>query len=262
MIPVQSPFINFLICTLDDISLSSSNPNATIIEAANEFKSVLYDLAPVEDDETRKRIWLTFPRGEMMSEAEYDKWQNFLFYDGYEEYTERWAIDNPDEIAWYNLSFYEGLDEKGRSDYIGIEVNGHTVLQISTRSKKRESTIDWYGHPAEDEPEYAEELIRILTDGARKSMAMLRDGTYNDFVGENLPYRYRNGIIRRSELWAIYPEEKEELLAGLSSEDIEQYEKYVEKMRQELEGSSPSSETRFWKPAPPLTRPAGTAQKA
>jgi hypothetical protein len=54
-------------------------------------------------------------------------------------------------------------------------------------------------------------------------MEMLREGTYNKYVADNLPYPYRSGVIKRSVLYAALPEYKEQAFDGLKPEQIQRY---------------------------------------
>ena len=44
---------------------------------------------------------------------------------------------------------------------------------------------------------------------------MLRAGTYNDFVEENHPCLHRTGVIARSDVWRVFPEEKDRIREGM-----------------------------------------------
>ena len=58
---------------------------------------------------------------------------------------------------------------------------------------------------------------------------MLRNGTYNDFVEANLPYQHRTGVIRRKDLWIIYPENRESVYEGLDEDTYKDFQEFLSK---------------------------------
>lgn len=62
------------------------------------------------------------------------------------------------------------------------------------------------------------ELLPLLTEAAEKSMAMLKNGTYNDYVEKNLPYEHRTGVIKRSDEWKADPDAKKYVWENMDEE--------------------------------------------
>ena len=55
----------------------------------------------------------------------------------------------------------------------------------------------------------------------------LKEGNYNDYLQEFLPYLYRTGVIERKRFWEIDPKRKELDLDDLTEPEIEEFLKYT-----------------------------------
>lgn len=49
----------------------------------------------------------------------------------------------------------------------------------------------------------------------------VRDGTYNDYLENNLSYKNRFVVIKRSDYRKLYPEYRENLLNEISSDEVD-----------------------------------------
>jgi len=52
-------------------------------------------------------------------------------------------------------------------------------------------------------PNEIPEFVQWLIDGVKECIEMLKAGTYNDFIKENLPPEHRTGKILRKHYWDI-----------------------------------------------------------
>lgn len=63
-------------------------------------------------------------------------------------------------------------------------------------------------------------LLEKISDGVKESIAMLRNGTYNDMVRQKLPNSFRAGTITRKKLWEAAPSHKYSDRAKLTESQI------------------------------------------
>ena len=52
---------------------------------------------------------------------------------------------------------------------------------------------------------------------------MLKAGTYNDFVRENLPPQHRTGTIRRKDFWNVWPDARTDFFKDISPADVAEF---------------------------------------
>jgi len=64
------------------------------------------------------------------------------------------------------------------------------------------------------------QVIRLI-DG-------IKDGSYNMYTAQKLPYTYRFGTICRNVYWEYFPEDKEYMLRGLTKEEIDRFVSFAE----------------------------------
>lgn len=77
--------------------------------------------------------------------------------------------------------------------------------------------------PADAFPNEIPEFVQWLVNSVKECIEMLRAGTYNDFVRENLPPQHRTGKIRRSDFWTVWPENRAEFFEDISEEDVAEF---------------------------------------
>ena len=110
-----------------------------------------------------------------------------------------------DEIFWYKVSIHEY--KEWRSIQIG---EGKYILSVDTSSPSAYG-IDFT------------ELFSFLRDKLINVKQMLGEGTYNDYLENNIPVKYRRGSILRKDYYDIFPEIRESMLDGLSEYDINRF---------------------------------------
>ena len=66
-------------------------------------------------------------------------------------------------------------------------------------------------------------LINFLICKIKYCLWLIKQGKYNDYVQDNLPYENRFGVIKRDDYWKIYPNKKLVLLNSLSSSEISKF---------------------------------------
>ena len=123
-----------------------------------------------------------------------------------QEFYDYWKWEFPNEFEWYNFAAFEAEDSKYRVIFLGHKV----VISECDRDDPTPLRYD------------ISEFVQWLIDSVRECIAMLKDGTYNDFVRENLPPEHRTGTILRKHYWDVWPECREEFFKDISKEDVEE----------------------------------------
>ena len=67
------------------------------------------------------------------------------------------------------------------------------------------------------------EFVQWLVDGVRGCIEMLKAGTYNDFVRENLPSQHRTGTIRHRNFGNVWPDARTDYFKDISLADIAEF---------------------------------------
>ena len=172
----------------------------------DEFFDLIKLITPASENGVRS-LWLTAERGTFKDFGDVDEMIEFGDYDSKEQAFNDWKSMYPDEIAWYQLDAME--DKK----------DGYRVISLCHRciilqDKKRELR----GYETNIE-EFAEWLLSALKD----VMEQLHNGTYNDYVQNNLPPQHRTGTILRKDFWDVWPEEREEFFKDISNDDVQEF---------------------------------------
>ena len=216
-IKLAAPEIDRLIHAYDRFQ-NPEQPSKALMEAMDPLYAVLADLAPYEENDEAKGIWLMVPRGEITDWSSFEDAKEYDEVETFDEYEKRWKEEYPQEIAWYRLVISENKPDS-HLRFRGISVGRNIIVNADLRDGVREET--WF----REEP--AIQLMPLLTESARKSMEMLRAGTYNETVDRSLPYWHRTGVIKRSVLYAAEPEYRERELDGLDAEKIQKFRELI-----------------------------------
>ena len=194
-------------------SFTSNHSVANVIrprdkEAFNRFYALMSRIRITGTDDLRS-VFVRFPRGE---EPGMDELKEAVDYGGYESVDDclsEWRSLNSEAERWYEV------DTIAHSNgYRALFFNNRVVLQCDERENPiPDGFIPW----DEDAiPAFLDSLYDALTESIR----MLEAGTYNDFVKDNIPYVKRQGVIRRSTLWELFPAARENFLEGLTDKEI------------------------------------------
>jgi hypothetical protein len=95
-----------------------------------------------------------------------------------------------------------------------IYLGGKLVLQI-TNEPQQDCLVD------------NSTLATWLTNAVDKAIEMLRVNTYNQSVGDNLPFNERLGKIKRTDYWSIYPEFRQDYFSAIDPNGIQEFLDYV-----------------------------------
>lgn len=201
---------------LNGVEKSIVNPEPQtkeINERLIRLTDTLRDLAPTKPNGDIKAIWLMIPRGNIEDWLSFEDAKEYYEFTDDQEYEDRWKSEYPNEECWYRLivSEYKG--------FIGVSLGGNYFIGAETQ----EPPVDfdrYYG--------YMEILLDLINESAQKSMDMLRDGTYNNYVANNLPFWLRTGIIKRSDWWKHFPEYRSAIWEGLDDDTFRKFAKFSE----------------------------------
>ena len=216
-----TPDINRLLGCYERIQ-NPEQPSRALMDALDPFFTIMADLAPFPKNDEAKGIWITVPRGDITEWGDFEESKRDGDVETYEEFEELWKVYNPLETEWYFISISENKPDS-RLKFRGLSVTNihrhHLVINASLNDGVREET--WY----QEEP--AIELCKLFLPCVEQSMEMLRAGTYNQFVEEKLPYQYRTGVIKRSIVYAHEPDYQENVLDGLTTEEVAAYKELI-----------------------------------
>ena len=189
-----------------------------IMEAMDPLFREVSDLKPSEKNDEYKSIWIMLPRGDISEFGSFEDFKEDGEVDTYEEFEELWKSYYPDDPMWYEVKLIEN-SPKSNSKFRFLIVDKYYVIAADLNRPFREEA--WF----RDEPTI--ELCKLLLEPVKKSMEMVRNGTYNDCVEENLPFQHRTGVIRRKDLWIVCPENKESIFEGLDEDTYKEFQEFL-----------------------------------
>lgn len=211
---LTAPKIDQLLSCFEDSYLSPTLMTPKLAAAMEPLFTLMSDLSPLSRNNEAKSIWLKIPRGGI---GDYDCFEDLKEYgevETYEEFEYMWKEEYPDAVCWYELMIVESFNRDGSLFFRAVRLGDNTVISAITEERNVET---------ENFPEDAAiELCNLIIPAVSDAMEKIRKGTYNMEVEAELPYQFRNGVIRRAALWERDPENKVRSLDGLSMEKIEE----------------------------------------
>ena len=172
----------------------------------DELFALLEQIAPESPNGVRT-LWLRAERGpieDFGNAAEEIAEGN---YDSEEEFVNAWKSWFPEDVKWYH---FQAVEDKAEG-YRAVAVRHSYVI---VQDKRREPA----GWPCE-----ISEFVQWLVDGVRSCIEMLKAGTYNDVVRENLPPQHRTGTIRRRDFWNVWPDARVDFFKDISPADVTEF---------------------------------------
>jgi hypothetical protein len=189
---------------LDDlIEIASGAPEASD-DATKEHITVLIDKIKTLDicgDDERRDLWLWAERGSIEGFGNYEEYLEYGDIESYEEFQSLWQAYYPEEMKWYKLTFTTYKTEHY------IHFGGKPAFQISAESQSNYSVDN-------------SELAKWMIAAVDKVIEMLKSGTYNQFVADNLSFRKQLGKIKRKDYWGIFPELRQDYFSAISPDEI------------------------------------------
>ena len=201
------------------------NPGAStpeLLAAAELLFSAMEPLAPVDQDGETKAIWLRIPRGTIDDYASFEDMKAWEEVETYEEYLACWQREYPEELMWYELVVTRSLNPDGTLRYYGVSLGNKIIMSALTEGESLGIQHDCYKDPA------ACRLCSIVLPAIEESIDLLRSGEYNRLVEDSLPYQFRVGVIRRSDLWEVEPDAKAFDYDGLSEGQVCEFKALIE----------------------------------
>lgn len=175
-------------------------------ELLDELFALLEQIAPSASNGA-KTLWLRAERGPIEDFGSVEEEIAEGNYESKEEFEEAWRSWFPDEVKWYHFQAVEDKTE----EYRAVALRHSYVI---VQDKRREPA----GWPCD-----ISEFVDWLVDGVRECIEMLKAGTYNDFVRENLPPQHRTGTIRCKDYWDVWPDERAAFFKDISSADVAEF---------------------------------------
>ncbi len=177
-------------------------------ELLDELFRLLEQVAPANEN-GGKYLWIRADRGPIEDFGDAAEAIAEGDYKDLEAFTKAWKEWFPDVVEWYQLA---ALDDKDRG--LRLIRLAHKLVIIQDEQEK----ADEFAFTSEI-PEFVEWLI----DGVRECLDMLRAGTYNEFVKDNLPPQHKTGTICRRDFWNVWPEARKDFFKDISEEDVAEF---------------------------------------
>ncbi len=187
-----APEIGRFLHAFRDNSGNGTVPSARLSAATDELFRLMSAIKPYNSDNEVRSIWITVPRGSISDYDDYEDAKSRGSVDSYEEFEGWWRHWYPTDPMWYELFTYDVRGKDGSPRYKGVRLDGNMVVasELSDRSRKHSD----YGYD-----EMATQLLPLLSEPLKRSIEMVREGTYNAYVEAELPYFHRAGVIKRSD---------------------------------------------------------------
>ena len=172
----------------------------------DELFRLLKQVSPVAENGA-KTLWLRAQRGPISDYGDPREAVEMGDCDNEEQFIQEWESWFPDEIAWYEMDALEDPKE----GYRAVMLRHRYVI---TQDLRRQ---------VEGFPFKLSEFVQWLVDGVKECIEMLRAGTYNEFIRENLPPQHRTGTIKRKDFWDVWPEARANFFKDISAEDVAEF---------------------------------------
>lgn len=205
-----APDIDRLLNCFERGHLNPSGITPKLDQAMKPLFKVLAPLAPLKSNNEAKTIWIQVPRGDILDFDSFEDLKDWGEVETYTEYENLWKQEYPDEVKWYKLVIVEGKNHDGQVDFKAVALGNKTIISARMDEEAKENYKD----------DYAVTLCNLIIGAAEKSIQLLKSGKYNDMVQANLPYEFRIGVIKRSDLWKHDSEYKKFNFDNLSEEKV------------------------------------------
>ena len=172
----------------------------------DELFELLEQVAPESPNGVRT-LWLRAERGSIEDFGNAAEEIAEGNYDSEEEFVNAWKSWFPEDVKWYH---FQAVEDKAEG-YRAVAVRHSYVI---VQDKRREPA-GWLCE--------IPEFVQWLVDGVRGCIEMLKAGTYNDFVRENLPSQHRTGTIRHRNFGNVWPDARTDFFKDISLADIAEF---------------------------------------
>ena len=114
----------------------------------------------------------------------------------------------PTPKVWYRLSV-KHFPRNANEEFYALFIDDSYVFSVNDINSTQEY---------EDT-----ELLRWAIEEAERFVAEVRKETYEKNILSKIPYDYREGRIKRGDLWEVHPEERERFYAGYKMDDVRRF---------------------------------------
>ena len=215
------PDVDTLVRCFDRRYMNPVRSTQEMFEAFQSVWNLMARVAPLEKNEDVKALWIRVPKGKIEDFCSFDDAKEYYEVKSYQEYEELWAEEYPDDLCWYRVVAARTYDRNGELDYYAVSIGNNRVISASMR--------DVFLDPC---PDYLKEsacvLCNLILPALRESVDMLIAGTYNETVERELPYKFRTGVIKRSDFWEVVPGNKGVVYDGLGEEEVQRFIERIE----------------------------------
>ena len=191
---------------LDHFGMYTQRFDEKSLVLLDDFFKLIEQIAPISENGTRS-VWLTAPRGTFDDFGNIDQMIDCGEFNSKEEALEEWKWMYPDETAWYELTTAEDRNAGYRVIYL---CHRCAVLQDKRRTESGEELN-------------ISEFVQWLIDSVKDCIQRLDEGTYNDYLEQNLPPQHRTGTIKRKHFWNVWPENRADFFKNITEEDVTEF---------------------------------------
>ena len=172
----------------------------------NELFSLIERIEPISENGARS-LWFRAEKGTIDDYGDADELIEEVEVDSREEFQQLWKAEFTEDVEWYEFTAVCVLGETFRA----ISLCHRTII---VQDERRQLS----GFPYE-----ITEFVQWLLDSLKECIGMLEDGTYNDFIQQNLPPKHRTGTITRKAFWDVWPESRESFFKNISKKDVAEF---------------------------------------
>ncbi len=199
---IYAPMFDSLLEIFDIRNYNPQSYDFVVKEKLLKLLDLLNLIKPLADDEY-KELYFCVHRGSINEYGDYEELKELGEVSSYEEFVKFFNEDYPDEVKWYKMI------STRYKNYVSISINSKNIIYA-----------DMNGDDSSFEKYQLQELLDFLIVKVEECIKMLKEGTYNEYVNKNYPYKNRFGVIKRKKYWEVYPEVKKNFLDELSQEEI------------------------------------------
>ena len=216
-----APDVDELLRFFDHGLLNPTRSTSQLSGAAESLFDILKPLAPLKDNDEVKSIWVRVPRGTIDDYTSFEEMKEWEEVETYEEYTDRWLYDYPEDYIWYELVVVKSFDRNGSLRYYGVSLGNKRVISATTDERVFYNSEGFYAEEA------AVKLCSLISPAVQNSIDLLKAGRYNALVEAALPYQFRTGVVKRSALWEAMPDVKKHDYDGLSENTVQEFKNLI-----------------------------------
>ena len=166
------------------------------------------------------RIWIVVPRGTIEDFSSFEDAKAYMDVNTYEEYENLWKEYYPHEEYWFKIGVAEV------NDYLCVAINNSIVFEYNPTDKN-------WDYNQETDENFAYPRIDAIIYGVKKSISLLLNGTYNQYIKDNLPLIHKKGTISGKDFWKGFPDARENTLEGMSESDCNEFVSLMQKFEKD-----------------------------